>query len=172
MVLEQVELSNLLRRIIDTNRSVITASRVQVSLTPLPRIASDLTSLEQIFGNLVSNALKFIRSDAIRRIDIGVATETADKPGVVLFVRDNGMGIPESSQSRVFTAFTRLHPTVTVGDGLGLVVVKNAVERLGGKIWFESVENVGTTFFVYLPRIILPSGAAQRHLHYRQAAYG
>jgi signal transduction histidine kinase len=71
------------------------------------------------------------------------------------YVKDNGLGIPRPSRSKIFQAFQRVHPTAAGGEGVGLSLVQRAVARHGGTIWFESEEGVGTTFFVTLP---VPTG--------------
>ncbi len=67
------------------------------------------------------------------------------------FVRDNGLGITEAGRAKVFQPFQRLYPQAAPGEGMGLAIVHRVVERLGGRIWFESVANQGSTFFVALP---------------------
>ena len=66
------------------------------------------------------------------------------------WVRDNGAGIPASSQRRLFQVFQRFHPELAAGEGMGLAIVKRIVERHGGKVWAESVEGAGTTFHINL----------------------
>jgi signal transduction histidine kinase len=67
------------------------------------------------------------------------------------YVRDNGLGIPAAYLSKVFRAFQRLHVDVASGEGIGLAVVRRTVERHGGRVWVESAEGSGSTFFVVLP---------------------
>ncbi|KAG0162207.1 hypothetical protein DFQ30_002664, partial [Apophysomyces sp. BC1015] len=78
------------------------------------------------------------------------------RPGVgernhVYYVRDNGHGIPAASLSKVFSAFQRLHADAGLGDGIGLALVKRMVERHRGRVWVESADGVGSTFYVALP---------------------
>jgi signal transduction histidine kinase len=67
------------------------------------------------------------------------------------YVRDNGLGIPAAYMPKVFSAFQRLHGDVAKGDGIGLALVRRMIERHGGRVWVESTEGGGTTFFVSLP---------------------
>jgi signal transduction histidine kinase len=79
---------------------------------------------------------------------------TPTAPGITLVVQDSGIGIPKEQHHRVFEKMFRAdnaRHAEAVGTGLGLYTIKIAVETLGGKIWFESQENIGTTFYVYLP---------------------
>jgi signal transduction histidine kinase len=66
-------------------------------------------------------------------------------------VKDNGLGIPEVALPRLFNAFQRLHGDITAGEGIGLAMVRRVVERHGGRVWAESMEDVGTTFYLSLP---------------------
>ena len=75
-------------------------------------------------------------------------------------VKDNGLGIPEAYLGKVFGIFQRVHGNVAVGEGIGLALVKRMVERHGGRIWVESTENVGSTFFVSLPQVFADPDAA------------
>ena len=67
------------------------------------------------------------------------------------YVRDNGLGIPASHAPKVFQAFQRLHPNRAEGEGMGLAIARQLVERHGGKIWLESAAGAGSTFYVTLP---------------------
>jgi signal transduction histidine kinase len=78
--------------------------------------------------------------------------EVNGRPGRrTYYVKDNGLGIPEAYRPKVFQAFQRLHPEAAKGEGIGLTLVRRLVERLGGSIWLDSTEGVGSTFFVALP---------------------
>jgi len=101
----------------------------------------------RVFNNLVQNAIQAIHRETKGAIDITLEQKTKH---VVVKVKDNGQGIAPEQRERVFVPnFT----TRTSGMGLGLAMAKNIVESAGGKIWFESQVNVGTTFFVELPMI-------------------
>lgn len=113
-------------------------------------VKTDNLIIKEVITNLVSNAIKYTSEDG--HIEVSVQGKTND---VVFSVRDNGWGIPKESHGQVFTKFFRAQNTVkreTTGTGLGLYLVQGLLERLGGKIWFESEEGVGTIFYVSLPR--------------------
>jgi len=72
-------------------------------------------------------------------------------PTVVYSVADNGLGIPDSYQGKIFTAFQRLHGDVAKGEGIGLALVRRMVERNGGRVWFVSKAGRGSTFSFSMP---------------------
>ncbi|HNP74878.1 MAG TPA: PAS domain-containing sensor histidine kinase [bacterium] len=115
----------------------------------LKPIKSDAKFLRIIFQNLLSNAVKYNR-------DQGKVYLTIAQKGLKLFIeiRDTGMGIPQHQQHKIFTRLFRADNAkekVTEGSGLGLYLIKLAVEKGGGKIWFDSQEGKGTAFFIELP---------------------
>jgi signal transduction histidine kinase len=118
----------------------------------------DVRRTEQVITNLISNAVKYtpaggdIRLALARRHDGGF--EAAE-----LTVRDHGMGIPAEDQPHIFGRFARganARAQQIEGTGLGLYLCRELVERQGGRIWFESSEGAGTTFFIRLPMLALP----------------
>jgi two-component system, OmpR family, sensor kinase len=114
----------------------------------IPIAVVDITKIEQVLNNLISNALKF--SQPGNRVVIGL--ERAEE-NFLISVKDDGLGITLQQQSRLFQPF-RQGQTGTDGEkstGLGLAIVKRIVEGHGGKIWFESKLGKGTTFFVSIP---------------------
>ena len=108
-------------------------------------INADKTHINRLFTNLIQNAMQAVPEDRIPQIDI---TEKIDNDKVLIVVKDNGNGIPEDMQAKIFTPnFT----TKTSGTGLGLAMCKGIVEQSHGRIWFETKEGKGTNFFVELP---------------------
>ena len=108
---------------------------------------------DDVFANLVGNALDYFDPHLSGNIDIGCLNNlaTMDSQVQTYFVKENGQGISDKGRAIVFQPFQRMHTHMAPGEGIGLVIVKRAVERHGGKIWFESVAGEGTTFFVALP---------------------
>jgi two-component system, chemotaxis family, sensor kinase Cph1 len=103
--------------------------------------------LVQLFQNLVGNALKF--STEIPKISINCVFK---KDVVLLSIKDNGIGIKAEHGDKIFKLFQRLSRLPQYeGTGIGLTICKNIVEKHSGKIWFESQEGQGTTFFIELP---------------------
>ncbi|RME00154.1 MAG: hypothetical protein D6812_10240, partial [Deltaproteobacteria bacterium] len=115
----------------------------------LPVISTDPTLLRQIFVNLIENALAYRRREVALRLEIGYKREGGE---IRLSLSDNGPGIPPEFREKVFELFHRLHNASEVpGTGIGLAIVKRAVELLGGRVWFDSTPDVGTIFHVALP---------------------
>src|SRR5262249_33554895 len=131
--------------ILDAMRAAINDRKAEVTVQPLNEAWGDPVAVEQIFANLIGNAVNYLDPNRPGRIEIGMSEPT------VYFVRDNGLGIPAAGLAKVFVAFQRLHGRVARGEGIGLALVRRIVDRHHGEIWVESTEGVGSTFFVRLP---------------------
>lgn len=116
----------------------------------LPLVSVDPLLFSQIMHNLLSNAVRYTQApDSIITVSF-IKTNT----GYELCVKDQGIGIPKSVQRKVFTSFFRAENAVKMhgeGTGLGLYFIKLIVESTGGKTWFETTENIGSSFYVTLP---------------------
>lgn len=113
----------------------------------------DTKKIKQVLHNLLTNAIKY--SNPQGKIKIGIHREENSTNSVVLYISDNGIGIPVDQQAKVFEKFYRAENALsrqTDGNGLGLYIVKSIVEAHKGKIWFKSKENQGTTFYIELPK--------------------
>ncbi|CAD6510779.1 sensor histidine kinase [Paraburkholderia metrosideri] len=155
---QRVSVGRVVNRVVDTLQGAISQRSATVTVRELPPAWGDPAAVEQIFSNLIGNALNFLDPARHGRIEVGaLAAEAVDEtePRAVrmrtYYVRDNGLGIPAAYLSKVFRAFQRLHGDVATGDGIGLAVVRRSVERHGGRVWVESAEGAGSTFFVVLP---------------------
>ncbi len=148
---EDVDLEEIVNEVLGLLAAKIEAAGVEVQIgADLPVVHADRLRLSEVIQNLVENALKFLGDPPLPRIEIGVRNDR-DEVVPVIFVRDNGVGIPPRYQERVFRLFERLDPAVD-GTGVGLALVKRIVEAHGGRIWIESEEGVaGTTFCFTLP---------------------
>ncbi len=103
--------------------------------------------VEEVWANYVSNALKY--GGKPPRIELGALRE---KKGMIRFwIRDNGPGLTEKAKAKLFTPFTRLHTGNVEGHGLGLSIVQQVVEKLGGQVGVESTEDQGCLFYFTLP---------------------
>jgi PAS domain S-box-containing protein len=115
----------------------------------LPTILGDHARLVEVMQNLISNAAKFMGDQPQPTIEIGMDGEDAIQM-LILFVRDNGIGIDPQYHDRIFGLFNRLDPTIE-GTGIGLALVKRIIEMHGGKIWIKSLPGEGATFYFTLP---------------------
>jgi signal transduction histidine kinase len=149
---QQVQVSDIVQRVIDAMRVSIRAKSARIIVHELPAVWGDATALEQVFANLVGNAINYLDASRDGRVEIGT---TPAPPGVrslrIFYVKDNGLGIPAVAMPRLFNAFQRLHGSVAAGEGIGLALVRRVVERHGGRVWAESTEGEGTTFYLSLP---------------------
>jgi PAS domain S-box-containing protein len=115
---------------------------------PLPKVAGNTALLTQVFSNLLSNALKFVTDG--REPQVKVFAET-HPDRVRLWVEDNGIGVPPDQRERIFGLFQRLHrPIEYAGTGVGLAIVKRAMERMGGNAGVESECGIGSRFWIDL----------------------
>lgn len=111
---------------------------------------TDPSLLRQVIHNLITNAIKYSVPEKCG-IDIGFQKKGRN---LILNIKDSGIGIPKDMHERMFTKFFRAGNAVKVdtdGNGLGLYIAKTIVDGLNGRIWFDSIENRGTTFFIELP---------------------
>ena len=115
----------------------------------IPKFMADGKLFSIVFQNLISNAVKYTPVGGVIEFSISM-----DKKNILIKVTDTGYGIPEKQQSKIFTKLFRADNVLdkdTTGTGLGLYIAKSVIENSGGKIWFESKENAGTTFYVTIP---------------------
>jgi signal transduction histidine kinase/CHASE3 domain sensor protein len=151
--IQQLELGRIVQRIVDAMQSTLGASQGEVTFDPLPTVAGDALALEQLFANLIGNAVAYARPGVPARINLAVEDDLARDPRyTVVRVSDNGLGIPEAHLDQVFQPLQRVHPGVGRGEGMGLAIVRRIVERHGGRVWVRSQVGAGTTFYVELPR--------------------
>ncbi|NEQ33686.1 MAG: PAS domain S-box protein [Leptolyngbya sp. SIO4C5] len=127
------------------------AAKAEFVLGDLPIVRGDAVLLQQVFSNLINNALKFSRSVPAPRI---IVDSLADD---TLFVRDNGVGFEMAYADQLFGPFQRLHSQREFeGTGIGLAIVQRIIHRHGGTIWAESQSGQGATFYFTLQRPIPP----------------
>jgi signal transduction histidine kinase len=151
MTLQPVELERVVEDSLRHLAFEIEESRANVSVrAPLPLVLGQPMPLVQAVTNLVSNALKFVAAGAAPRVAIG-ADERAGR--VRLWVEDHGIGVAAEDLPSLFKPFTRLSSDPRfAGTGLGLVIVRKAVERMGGSAGVESSAGKGSRFWIELPR--------------------
>lgn len=148
----EFSLENLIKNLILEFKPLIQASNVEVkfkSEEDLPEILADPSQIRLVIGNLLDNAIRYIR-------DKGEVKIKLEKKGGKLYfeIADNGVGIPKGDKKYIFQKFFRSENVLkyqTQGSGLGLYITKAIVEKSGGKIGFLSQEGVGSTFWFTLP---------------------
>jgi signal transduction histidine kinase len=144
----EVSSEEVVERVLGMLRPSIADCRATILLGELPAVRGDALQLEQLFQNLLRNALKF-RSD--RPLVVVIAAALRDD-SVEFRVEDNGIGFDMAYQDRVFQMFQRLHERGAYeGSGIGLAIVKRIVERHDGQIFVRSVPGQGTCFSFTLP---------------------
>ncbi|HEX7896544.1 MAG TPA: ATP-binding protein [Planctomycetota bacterium] len=117
---------------------------------PFPSAMGHRTLLGQVFSNLLSNAVKFVAPDTLPKVRI---RSEVHGERVRVWVEDNGIGIAPEFHERIFRVFERLHPAGGYpGTGIGLAIVRRAMERMGGKCGVDSAPGKGSRFWIELPR--------------------
>ncbi|HZD42421.1 MAG TPA: ATP-binding protein, partial [Methanomicrobiales archaeon] len=147
--LVRTDSEDVVEKSLENLKGSIEESRAVITQDPLPLVMADPIQLQQVFQNLISNAIKFRKEDLPPRIHIGARR----LDGMVEFsVQDNGIGIEAEYFDKIFVIFQRLHgPEEYPGTGIGLAVVKRIIERHGGEIWVESEPGKGSTFHFTIP---------------------
>ena len=154
LVLVPAHLSRLVRAVATEMMPQMEAREQQFTLDvapDLPPVLCDRTRATQIIGNLLSNAVKYTGHHGRITVSLTLAAESGF---VQMAVSDNGVGIPESDQGRIFNRFFRgenAHLTGETGAGLGLHITRGLVELHSGHIWLQSQLGQGSTFFVTFP---------------------
>ncbi len=147
---EPLDIGELLHYCVTLLQHKASEKRQQIVLhAPHTVIPGNREKLWRVFSNLISNAIKFSPENAV----ISVSLQTLNH-SVCVSVQDNGIGIPEKLQGEIFSLSQKAKRKGTAGEqsfGLGLVISRQIIERHSGKIWFESVVGMGTTFYVELP---------------------
>lgn len=147
-VTDEVELEQALEQALSALEGPITETQAQITHDPLPKVRGYRVLLAQILQNLIANAIKYA-GDGAPNVHIGATRAGSEW---IIEVRDYGIGIPLERQERLFEAFSRAHLDGDhPGIGLGLSLVKNAVEHHGGRVWLDSAPGVATRFYFSLP---------------------
>jgi len=155
LVPEWLDMTSIVSKIADSVRHQTQAAGAEIMVEPLPRLESDRLSIEQVLGNLLDNAVKYL--DPSRPGEIVVTGAEAPGGWIIYRVADNGRGVSDRDHERIFELFRRSGRQDRPGEGLGLAFVRNSVRRLGGEITLESELGKGSTFILKFPtRLILP----------------
>jgi signal transduction histidine kinase len=142
-----IDCEALLARVVESLDSSIRETGTTITHDPLPQIMAS-PQLEYVFQNLISNAVKYRKPAVPPQIHISARREGSSW---LFSFQDNGIGIAEQFQERVFEIFQRLHGPDIPGNGIGLALARRIVETLHGKIWVESQPDCGSTFYLTFP---------------------
>jgi signal transduction histidine kinase len=147
----EVNIKKIVREVLESLRFFPGSEQVEVKLDIGEELTltSDPTRIKMVLSNLVSNSFKY--RDPRKNDSYILIQSRNDSSNTILEIADNGIGIPEETLPRVFEMFFQAHEQ-SVGSGLGLYIVKETVEKLGGTIEAESASGKGSTFRIYLPR--------------------
>lgn len=155
--LSRVNVGTLLRLVVSTLQPLADSRSLSLTVEHAPgtvTVQADEAKLEQVFANIISNAIKFTPDGGHVAVSSGIASDPGTVPSVVVRVEDTGVGIPETEIDQVFTRFFRASNASTAaipGSGLGLAIAHDIVERHSGNLDIESGLGVGTTVSVRLP---------------------
>ncbi len=147
--IQALDMNEIMKYIIASMQYQINDSGAELAVDDLPGCIGDTDHVNQVFSNLLTNAVKYLDPDRKGRIHISGRVEDGES---IYCVRDNGLGIAPQHQQKVFEIFHRLEPDGDVkGEGLGLTIALRILERHEGRIWVESEPGKGSKFFVSLP---------------------
>ena len=149
--LDQVELGPLIRSIVGQKQREMTEDSIDfvVNVNGV-NVTADLNGLRQALRNYLDNAIKFTQKVSQPRIEVGSEDKSKN---VVVWVRDNGVGFEMKYHDQIFNIFERLnHSEEYSGTGVGLAIVRKAMERMGGRAWAEAEPGEGATFYLEIPK--------------------
>jgi PAS domain S-box-containing protein len=159
-----VDVAGVVRRVVGALQVTRAERHAEIVVEALPPAWGDPTAVEQVFANLIGNALNYLDPGRPGRVEVAGETGPGLEGGEgslqnTYSIRDNGLGIGPAYLPKLFQVFQRLHPDSAPGEGMGLAIVRRILERLGGTVRAESNLGVGTTFFFTLPTA--PTTAAE-----------
>jgi light-regulated signal transduction histidine kinase (bacteriophytochrome) len=153
--MEAIGLNSMLMHVRVNLQYALDAKHVDLRVNKLPFVVCDATAMTEVFHNLISNAIKY-NNKPHPIIEVSCTEQKHPDTGApehVFAVKDNGMGIKQEYFDKIFQIFQRLErDEKSEGTGIGLTIVRRVVEWHGGRIWLESEEGKGTTFYFTLPK--------------------
>lgn len=149
MIYQEVDMHGLVNTVLQSVYHQIEQKNIHIEVEPLPTIKTDLLAMEQIVGNLLDNAIKFLNPDRPGKISISC---TANDDEYVLSVQDNGRGIAAADMDKIFEIFRRAGAQDVPGEGMGLAYVRTLIRQLNGKVWCESELGIGTKMNFTVPK--------------------
>lgn len=146
--IKQLNMKEVLKNVTDNLGFQLNEADVELKIDKLDDCYADAAQMEQVFTNLIANAIKYRVKD--RKCKIRIYSEH-DSDFTRYYVSDNGIGIALEHQERIFHAFYRVDTEITEGDGVGLAIVNRAIDLLNGRVWVKSEISKGSTFAIELP---------------------
>jgi PAS domain S-box-containing protein len=148
--IEQLDMHRLLSDVLSIFEFRLKEGNVKTEISDLPVCMGDELQLNQVFSNLIENALKYLGNSKPGQISISGYKENGQS---VYCVQDNGIGIEPEYREKIFEIFHQLEPQNSSGEGLGLTIVQRILQRHHGRIWLESEPGTGSRFYISLPGI-------------------
>jgi len=155
--IQPVDLNNVVREALKQLEAQIKEYQAQIKIdNSLPQVMAHRSTLVQVLTNLLSNAIKFVKPNDIPVVQIYFEEYIQEGTNwIKLWIADNGIGIAPEHQERIFRVFERLHGIETYpGTGIGLAIVRKALERMGGSCGVESQLDAGSRFWIALPKVV------------------
>ena len=162
--METIDLNKKVQLVLEDLEVEVQQKAANINVSPLPKVEANRRQMQQMFQNLITNALKYSKPDVRPEIQItsrevvgkeakpNLAAEAANKKYHLIQVKDNGIGFEQDDAERIFNVFTRLHGNAEYrGSGVGLSIVRKVVENHHGYVWAESALGKGATFNILLP---------------------
>jgi signal transduction histidine kinase len=162
--LENIDLNQNIKNVLEDLELEILEKQARIKVDPLPVIKGHRRQLQQLFQNLISNAIKYNKASVTPQVYITaqvvkgrdtsllLQAEKGNRMYHLIEVRDNGIGFEQADADRIFNVFTRLHGNAEYkGTGVGLAIARKVAENHNGYLWAESVPDSGATFKVLLP---------------------
>lgn len=146
--IKKIDMDKLISNVTENFEFQIKQGEIDLIIDKLPSCYGDENQINQLFSNILGNAIKYL--DSNRKGIIKIYGWNDNKKSIYC-IEDNGIGIDSEYHNRIYDLFYRINPKNSTGEGLGLTIVRKILERHGGNIWLESQKDKGSKFFVSLP---------------------
>jgi len=148
LTIAEIDMNEMMSEIINNHSYILKKLIIKTEVSKLPNCKGDISQINQVFSNLLDNAIKYSDSEGSCVINI---SGHKDKDFSIYCMDDNGLGIAPDHQDKIFEIFYQLEPDRVKGEGMGLTIANKIIEKHNGKIWVESELGNGSKFFVSLP---------------------